>query len=90
MLRIQVLGPSCGKCVRLESMVVEELQSLHIIDAEVEKISNSQLIERYLTDEPPGLLINGALFWGGGTLPEREQLRAWLERAVEGGIAERH
>lgn len=82
MLQIQILGPSCGKCVRLESMVTETLTQLGIDDARVEKIAEQQIIEKYLTQEPPGLLINDTLYWAGGDLPEAEQLKAWLQAAV--------
>lgn len=82
MLQIQILGPSCGKCVRLEGMVTEVLTQLGIVDAHIEKIAEQQIIEKYLTEEPPGLLINDTLYWAGGDIPEPEQLKAWFQAAI--------
>ena len=82
MMCVKILGPSCGKCVRLESLVIEILQELGETDAIVEKIAEPSLIDRYLVEDPPGLLINEKLYWGGGDLPGREQLRGWLKAAA--------
>ena len=82
MVTIKVLGPSCGKCVRLESMVIAILEELGSTDAVVEKVAEPQVIERYLIDDPPGLLINEQLYWAGGELPGRDQLKGWLTSEV--------
>lgn len=82
MLQIQVLGPSCGKCIRLESMVTDVLTELGITDAQLDKIADPRIIEQYLIEDPPGLLINDTLYWAGGDLPERAQLRTWIGELV--------
>lgn len=83
MLHVTILGPDCGKCVRLESMVIETLQGLGVTDASVQKVADQRLIKRYLHEDPPGLLINNRLYWGGGNLPTSHQLTAWLQSEAD-------
>jgi hypothetical protein len=82
MLDIKVLGTGCAACLKLEQRVLEVLQSLGIRDARVELVSDARVMEYgLLGDQAPGLLINGSLAWAG-SLPEREQVAAWIRQAL--------
>jgi len=84
MLQIQILGPSCGKCMRLEAMTIEALEASGLANAHVEKVTDQRIIDRYLIEDPPGLVINNKVYWAGGDLPALEQLETWLRSAMAG------
>ncbi|MBI5649802.1 MAG: thioredoxin family protein [Chloroflexi bacterium] len=69
-MHVQVLGPSCANCLKLEMLVMQTLTELDIRDARVEKITTPREMERLMAGDPPGLVINGQLVRSGGkTLP---------------------
>jgi Thioredoxin domain len=79
MMDIKVLGPSCANCLRLEMLVMETLEGSGILDATVEKVALDREMERYLTGDPPGLVINEQLVWSGGKdLPTKAQIEEWI------------
>lgn len=84
MLHIQILGPSCGKCMQLEAMIVKTLEESGLTDVHVEKIADQRIIDQFLVEDPPGLVINGEVYWAGGDLPEPKQLETWLQTATAG------
>ena len=76
---IKVLGPSCANCLRLEMLVMQTLDGLGIRDATVKKVAVDREMERYLTGDPPGLVINEQLVWSGGRgLPTKAQITEWI------------
>lgn len=78
-MKIKVLGPSCANCLRLECLVMETLGAMEIRGAEVEKVAVNREMERYLTGDPPGLVIDEQLVWSGGKdLPTKEQISEWI------------
>ena len=86
-MEIQVLGPSCANCLKLEVRVMQALTGLGMRDARVEKITTPREMERLMTGEPPGLVIDGQLVWSGGKeLPTKSQIADWI-REVTGAPA---
>lgn len=82
-MEIQVLGPSCANCLKLELRLMETLTELGTRDARVEKITTPREMERLMTGDPPGLVINGQLVWSGGKeLPTKEQIAEWVRQVT--------
>lgn len=76
---IQILGPSCANCLRLEMLVMQTLTEIGVRDARVEKITTPREMERLMSGEPPGLVIDGQLVWSGGKeLPTKTQIANWM------------
>ncbi len=82
-MEIQILGPSCANCLKLEMLVMEVLTELGLREARVEKITTPRELERALTGDPPGLVINGQLVWSGGKeLPAKAQIAEWIREVA--------
>ncbi len=82
-MEIQILGPSCANCLRLEMLVMDTLTELGLREARVEKITTPRELERAMTGDPPGLLINGQLVWSGGQeLPTKTQIAEWIREVL--------
>lgn len=82
-MEIQVLGPSCANCLKLETLVVQTLTELGIQDARVEKVTTPREMERLMSGDPPGLVINGHLVWSGGKdLPTEGQIAEWIREVT--------
>jgi len=82
-MEIQVLGPSCANCLKLEMLVMETLTELGMRDARVEKITTPREMEHLLVGDPPGLVISGQLVWSGGKeLPTKTQIAEWIREAT--------
>lgn len=80
---IQILGPSCANCLRLELVVMETLTELGIRDARIEKITAPREMERLMSGDPPGLVINTQLVWSGGKeLPTKAQIAEWIREVA--------
>ncbi len=80
---IQILGPSCANCLKLEMLVMQALTELGMRDARVEKITTPREMERLMTGDPPGLVLNGQLVWSGGKeLPTKTQIAEWIREAA--------
>jgi hypothetical protein len=76
---IQILGPSCANCLRLEMLVMKTLTELGIRDVKVEKVTTPHEMEHLMSGEPPGLVVNGQLVWSGGKeLPTIAQIAEWI------------
>lgn len=49
----------------------------------VEKVTTPREMERLMSGEPPGLVIDGQLVWSGGKeLPTKEQISEWVRQAA--------
>ncbi len=82
-MEIQILGPSCANCLRLEMLVMQTLTELGLREARVAKIATPRELERALTGDPPGLVINGQLVWSGGKeLPAKAQIAEWIREVA--------
>ncbi len=82
-MNIKILGPSCANCLRLEMLVMQTLTELGIRDARVEKITTPREMERLMSGDPPGLVIDEHLVWSGGKeLPTEAQIAAWVREAA--------
>ena len=82
-MEIQVLGPSCANCLKLEMLVMDALSELGLREARVEKITTPREMERRMTGDPPGLAINRQIVWSGGKeLPTKAQIAEWIREAI--------
>ncbi len=82
-MNIKILGPSCANCLRLEMLVMQTLTELGIRDARVEKITTPREMERLMSGDPPGLLIDEQLVWSGGKeLPTPDQIAQWVRQVT--------
>jgi arsenate reductase (thioredoxin) len=80
---VQIPGPSCANCLKLEMLVMQTLTELGIRDARVEKITTPHEMERLMTGDPPGLVINDQLVWSGGDkLPTKAQIAEWIREVA--------
>lgn len=80
---IQILGPSCANCLRLEMLTMETLTELGIRDARIQKITVPREMEKLMTSDPPGLVINGQLVWSGGKeLPTKAHIAEWIREVA--------
>jgi hypothetical protein len=80
---IKILGPSCANCLKLEMLVMQTLTELGIRDARVEKIKISREIERLMTGDPAGLVIDEHIVSSGGKeLPTKAQIAEWIREAT--------
>ena len=87
-MEITILGPECARCLRLEIMVLQALVQLKT-KARVEKVTDERVINRRLAGmAPPGLMINGQLFWAGGEVPAKEEIVEWMEGALRTSASE--
>jgi hypothetical protein len=78
-MEIQILGPSCANCLKLEMLVMQTLTELGLREARVEKITTPRELGRAMTGDPPGLLINGQLVWSGDKeLLRKTQIAEWI------------
>lgn len=83
-MEIQILGPSCANCLKLEMLVMQTLTELSVREARVEKVTTPRELERAMTGDPPGLLINGELVWSGGEqLPTKAQIAEWIHEVTK-------
>jgi len=86
-MELQILGPSCGNCLKLEMLVMQTLTELGIRIARVERISMPREMERLMTGDPPGLVINGQLVWSGGKeLPTKAQIAEWIRETTSAPV----
>ena len=79
-MKIQILGPGCPNCKRVEQMVTDALGELGI-SAEIEKITDFKEILK-LIPQTPGIIINGKVKHSGKPLPSREQVRSLIKEEM--------
>jgi small redox-active disulfide protein 2 len=76
MKRIEVLGPGCNNCRRLEANVREAV-AIAGIEAEVVKVTDYAQIAAYGVLSTPGLVIDGKVV-STGRIPSAADIAAWL------------
>ena len=75
-VRIQVLGPGCFNCDRMEQIVREVLAELKI-PGDLSHVTDPAEIAKYGLMGVPALVINGRVVCVG-TLPDRNRIKQWL------------
>ncbi|HUH00250.1 MAG TPA: thioredoxin family protein [Gammaproteobacteria bacterium] len=73
---IEVMGPGCANCKRVEATVREVVERLGI-EAEIRKIVHYPDIIGRGVMSTPGLAIDGRVV-SVGRIPTREQVEGWL------------
>jgi small redox-active disulfide protein 2 len=76
-MKIEVLGPGCDNCRKLEQDVNAALAELGI-EAEVVKVTDLNKISSYGVLMTPGLVINGKVY-SSGKIPVMATLKKWIE-----------
>lgn len=80
-LEINVLGPGCPECDRLNQKLMEVMAEMDIA-GNIEHITNIKKIGEYGVMGTPALLINGKVK-SVGSVPPKSKLIDWLKEAQE-------
>ena len=80
-MKIEVLGPGCANCRKLEQDVNKVLEELKI-QAEVIKVTDIKRFSDYGILMTPGLVINGKVY-SSGKLPVVATLKRWIEEEAK-------
>jgi small redox-active disulfide protein 2 len=76
MRKIEVLGPGCPNCQRLEANARAAV-GMAGVDAEVVKVTDYRQIMAYGVMSTPGLVIDGKVV-STGRIPNAGDIAAWL------------
>jgi len=76
MTKIEVLGPGCNNCVRLEKNTREAV-ALAGIEAQITKVTDYAAIMAYGIMSTPGLVIDGRVV-SSGRVPSAGDIVGWL------------
>ena len=76
MKKIEVLGPGCNNCMRLEANAREAV-ALAGIEAEIVKVTDYSQIMTYGILSTPGLVIDGTVV-SYGRIPSAGDIAIWL------------
>ncbi len=79
MKKIEVLGPGCNNCKRLE-VNAREAVALSGVDAEIIKVTDYGEIASYGIMSTPGLVIDGKVV-SYGRIPSASDIAGWLGEA---------
>jgi small redox-active disulfide protein 2 len=74
--KIEVLGPGCANCVRLEANVREAV-AMAGVEAEVVKVTDYREIAAHGILSTPGLVIDGVIR-SYGRIPSAGDIALWL------------
>ena len=77
MLIIKVLGPGCNNCKMVEIHTHEAVERLGL-QAEIEKITSHEEIQKWNIFSTPGLVINEKVMCAG-RIPEVSEIMVWLK-----------
>lgn len=73
---IEVLGPSCGECLKLELAAARAAAEAGV-EVEVRKITDDRRIRAYGVTSTPGLVIDGTVA-STGRVPSVAEIARWL------------
>ena len=73
---IEVLGPGCANCQKLEKNAREAV-TLAGVEAEIVKVTDYREIAAHGILSPPGLIIDGVVR-SAGRIPNPGDIAAWL------------
>jgi small redox-active disulfide protein 2 len=76
MIRIEVLGPGCNNCKRLEANAREAV-GIAGVEADIVKVTDHAQIAARGVLSTPGLVIDGKLV-SAGRIPSPGDIAAWL------------
>lgn len=79
MRTIEVLGPGCNNCVRLEANAREAV-TMAGVEAEVVKVTDPREIVAHGIMSTPGLIIDGRIR-SYGRIPSTTDIARWLAEA---------
>ena len=80
-MKIEVLGPGCPNCQKLEREVFNALSELNL-DADVVKVTDIKEIATYGILMTPGLVVDGKVICSG-RVPGKGEIKEWLKKAQE-------
>ncbi len=81
MIYIQVVGPGCYNCQKLEALC-QEAVSEEKIEAQIEKVTDIKRFHELGILMTPGLLINGKVI-SSGRLPTKSMIVNWIRETVK-------
>ena len=82
MLKVEVLGPGCANCARLERATKEAVEMAGV-EAEIVKITDYRDIMARGVMSTPGLVIDGKVV-SVGRVPSAGDIATWLSQAASG------
>jgi small redox-active disulfide protein 2 len=80
MLKIEVLGPGCPNCNKVEEIIKTTVSTMGI-ETQIEKITDTNEIVEYGVLSTPGLVINGKVVCSG-RIPSQVEVTTWLADAA--------
>jgi small redox-active disulfide protein 2 len=80
MRHIEVLGPGCANCLKLE-LVASEAAREAGIEVEIRHITDYRQIASYGVMSTPGLVIDGVVA-STGRIPSASEIAGWLANDV--------
>jgi len=86
MMKVEILGIGCYKCIKLDKLLREVIKELNRDDIVITRINDENYIEKYMSlEDLPGLVIDGKLACIR-KLPDRKSLIRWFQSAEEGFV----
>ena len=80
MISIKVLGPGCMNCEKVEQNARKAITNMGV-EAEITKITDRALMQKYGLLATPGLVINEKLVCAG-RIPDEAEVMTWLADAM--------
>lgn len=80
MVKIEVLGPGCSNCQRLEALAREAVVNLGL-EAEVEKVTDVKEIMARGVMSTPGLVVNGKVV-SKGRVPSTPEVMSLIANVL--------
>jgi len=80
MVRIQVLGPGCANCQRLETLAREAVAGLGV-EAQVEKVTDMKEIMAKGVMATPALVVNGKVV-SKGRVPSAPEVMSFIANVL--------